>query len=47
MTSRDLLLTCFGEDGNEKSEDRLAAALAENARLRSENERLRKLLRVR
>lgn len=30
----------------ENSEDRLAAALAETARLRSENERLRKLLPV-
>lgn len=31
----------------ENSEDRLAAALPETARLRSENKRLRKLLRVR
>ena len=32
---------------SEDNGDRLAAALVENDRLRSENERLRKLLRVR
>jgi hypothetical protein len=47
MTTGELLFTRFAEDGNGEQRDRLAAAIAETARLRSENERLRKLLRVR